>query len=53
MPIVKTKKEIKSLLLEVQSTNSGFTVDMKAWATSEGHSYLGTEKEEENFKALY
>lgn len=30
MPIVKTKMVIKSMLLEVQATNSGFTVDMKA-----------------------
>jgi len=46
MPIVKTKKEMKNLeagqVLEVQATDKGSKADMKAWAESTGHQYLGT-----------
>ncbi|MDQ0230713.1 sulfurtransferase TusA family protein [Metabacillus malikii] len=46
MPIVKTKKEMNSLdpgqIMEVQATDKGSTADMKAWAESTGHQYLGT-----------
>lgn len=46
MPIVKTKKAMNSLefgeVLEVQATDKGSTADMKAWAQSTGHQYLGT-----------
>lgn len=36
MPMVKNKKEIKSMLLEVQATDSGFTVDMKLRLLAQG-----------------
>ncbi len=46
MPIVKTKKAMKDLLpgqvIEVQATDQGSTADLKAWADSIGHDYLGT-----------
>ncbi|WP_272885566.1 sulfurtransferase TusA family protein [Fictibacillus marinisediminis] len=46
MPIVKTKKAISSLeageVIEVLATDKGSKADMKAWATSTGHQYLGT-----------
>jgi len=46
MPIVKTKKAINQLeegfVLEVQATDKGSKVDLKAWAGSTGHQYLGT-----------
>ncbi|MDM5454099.1 sulfurtransferase TusA family protein [Peribacillus simplex] len=46
MPIVKTKKAMHGLaageVLEVQATDKGSTADMKAWAESTGHQYLGT-----------
>ncbi|MDK8643328.1 sulfurtransferase TusA family protein [Niallia taxi] len=46
MPIVKTKTEMKNLeagqVLEVQATDKGSKADMKAWAESTGHQYLGT-----------
>ena len=46
MPIVKTKKEMNTLepgqVMEVQATDKGSTADMKAWAESTGHQYLGT-----------
>ncbi|MCZ2259523.1 sulfurtransferase TusA family protein [Sporosarcina sp. G11-34] len=46
MPIVKTRKVMKELkpgnVLEVQATDKGSTADLKAWATSSGHHYLGT-----------
>ncbi|WP_042224020.1 sulfurtransferase TusA family protein [Oceanobacillus manasiensis] len=46
MPIVKTKKAIKNLqpgeVIEVQATDKGSTADIKAWAESTGHQYLGT-----------
>ncbi|MDM5197632.1 sulfurtransferase TusA family protein [Fictibacillus enclensis] len=49
MPIVKTKKAINELgageVIEVQATDKGSKADMKAWATSSGHHYLGTIEE--------
>ncbi|WP_430787022.1 sulfurtransferase TusA family protein [Virgibacillus flavescens] len=46
MPIVRTKKAITHLkpgqVIEIQATDKGSTADMKAWAESTGHQYLGT-----------
>ncbi|UOQ44547.1 sulfurtransferase TusA family protein [Halobacillus salinarum] len=51
MPIVKTKKALKDLapgqVIEVQATDKGSTADIKAWAQSTGHQYLGTVEEGE------
>ena len=50
MPIVRTKKAITNLapgqVMEVQATDKGSTADMKAWAESTGHQYLGTLEDE-------
>lgn len=50
MPIVKTRKVMKELteghVLEVQATDKGSTADLKAWAESSGHHYLGTTEED-------
>ena len=49
MPIVKTKKAMNELeagqVLEVQATDKGSKADIKAWAKSTGHQYLGTIEE--------
>lgn len=49
MPIVKAKKAMSGLeagqVLEVQATDKGSKADMKAWAESTGHQYLGTLEE--------
>lgn len=49
MPIVKTKKAMNELeaglVLEVQATDKGSKADLKAWAESSGHQYLGTFEE--------
>ncbi|WP_453990107.1 sulfurtransferase TusA family protein [Bacillus nitroreducens] len=49
MPIVKTKKAINNLeggqVLEVQATDKGSKADLKAWAESTGHQYIGTIEE--------
>ncbi|UNK19027.1 sulfurtransferase TusA family protein [Paenibacillus sp. N3/727] len=49
MPIVRTKKAMKDLeggqVLEVEATDKGSKADMKAWAESTGHQYLGTIEE--------
>lgn len=54
MPIVKTKKAMKGLepglVIEVQATDKGSKADIKAWAESTGHQYLGTIEEEEVLK---
>lgn len=54
MPIVKTRKAITSLesgeVLEVQATDKGSTADLKAWAESAGHQYLGTIEDGEVLK---
>lgn len=50
MPIVKTRKAMKELepgsVMEVQATDKGSTADIKAWAESSGHHYLGTTESE-------
>ncbi|MCM3495098.1 MULTISPECIES: sulfurtransferase TusA family protein [Paenibacillus] len=49
MPIVRTKKAMKDLqagqVLEVEATDPGSKADLKAWAESAGHQYLGTMEE--------
>ncbi|OIK15862.1 hypothetical protein BIV60_07790 [Bacillus sp. MUM 116] len=54
MPIVKTKKAMNNLeagqVLEVQATDKGSKADIKAWAESSGHQYLGTIEEGEMLK---
>ncbi len=49
MPIVRTKKQLNAMqagqILEVQATDKGSTADLKAWAESTGHHYLGTLEE--------
>ena len=49
MPIVRTRQAINELetgdILEVLATDKGSTADIKAWAASSGHAYLGTETE--------
>ncbi|MBO0960206.1 sulfurtransferase TusA family protein [Neobacillus sp. MM2021_6] len=54
MPIVKTKKAMNTLeagrVLEVVATDKGSKADMKAWAESTGHHYLGTIEEGEILK---
>jgi rhodanese-related sulfurtransferase/TusA-related sulfurtransferase len=51
MPIVKTKKAMNGLeagqVLGVQATDKGSKADLKAWAQSTGHQYLGTLEEGE------
>ena len=46
MPIVKTKKAMTNLeggqVLEILATDQGSRADLKAWADSMGHQYLGT-----------
>ncbi len=46
MPIVKTKQAMNELapgqVLEIAATDKGSTADLKAWAKSIGHQYLGT-----------
>lgn len=46
MPIVKTKKAMNDLeagqVLMVQATDKGSKADIKSWAESVGHQYLGT-----------
>jgi rhodanese-related sulfurtransferase/TusA-related sulfurtransferase len=54
MPIVRTKKAITNLepgqVIEVQATDKGSTADMKAWAESTGHQFLGTVEDGEVLK---
>jgi rhodanese-related sulfurtransferase/TusA-related sulfurtransferase len=54
MPIVKTKKAMTNLdagqVLEVQATDKGSKADIKAWAGSTGHQYLGTIEDGEVLK---
>ena len=54
MPIVKTKKAMSVLapgrVLEVQATDKGSKADIKGWAESSGHQYLGTIEEESVLK---
>ncbi|WP_102349083.1 sulfurtransferase TusA family protein [Bacillus sp. Marseille-P3661] len=50
MPIVKTKKAMNELepglVMEVQATDKGSKADIKAWAESTGHQYIGTIEED-------
>ncbi|RNB82406.1 hypothetical protein EDM56_24115 [Brevibacillus fluminis] len=50
MPIVKTKKAMGQIqpgqVVEVQATDRGSLADMKGWANTTGHHYLGTREEE-------
>lgn len=54
MPIVKTKKMMTTLepgqVMEIQATDKGSTADLKAWAESTGHQYLGTVEEDNVLK---
>lgn len=54
MPIVRTKKAMNELepgkVLEVQATDKGSKADIKAWAESTGHQYLGTLEDGEVLK---
>ncbi|MGE7218771.1 sulfurtransferase TusA family protein [Priestia koreensis] len=54
MPIVKTKKAMKDLeagqVLEIQATDKGSKADLRAWAESTGHQYLGTIEEDDVLK---
>ncbi|MBM4764524.1 sulfurtransferase TusA family protein [Bacillus sp. B15-48] len=54
MPIVKTKKAMDQLnageVIEVQATDKGSKADIKAWAESTGHQYLGTIENENVLK---
>lgn len=54
MPIVRTKKAVNELkpgqVLEVQATDQGSLADIKAWAKSSGHQYLGTAEDGEVLK---
>ncbi|MBO1001687.1 sulfurtransferase TusA family protein [Pseudogracilibacillus auburnensis] len=54
MPIVRTKQAMNNLepgqVLEVQATDQGSTSDIKAWAESTGHQFLGTVEEGEVLK---
>lgn len=54
MPIVRTKKVFKDLepgeVLEVQATDKGSISDLKAWAKSARHDYLGTDEDGELIK---
>lgn len=49
MPIVKTKKAMADLedgeILEVTATDKGSKADLKAWAETVGHQYIGTVEE--------
>lgn len=48
MPVVQTKKAMADLapgqILEVLATDRGSVNDLKAWAQTAGHEYLGLEE---------
>ncbi|WP_248512380.1 sulfurtransferase TusA family protein, partial [Sporosarcina sp. NCCP-2222] len=50
MPVVKTKKVMQELapgkVLEVEATDKGSIADIKAWAESVGHQYIGVHEED-------
>ena len=54
MPIVKVKKGMAQMesgqVVELQATDKGSMADIKAWADSTGHQYLGSLQEEGVFK---
>lgn len=49
MPIVKTKKAMDTInageVMEVQATDRGSLADMKGWAKTTGHEYIGSKEE--------
>ncbi|WP_252313438.1 sulfurtransferase TusA family protein [Sinobaca sp. H24] len=51
MPIVKTKKAMDTInageVMEVQATDRGSLADMKGWAKTTGHEYIGSKEEGE------
>jgi tRNA 2-thiouridine synthesizing protein A len=55
MPIIQTAQKIKQMkigeVLEILSTDKGILEDMPAWCRQTGQEFLGTEEEEEVFKA--
>lgn len=54
MPIVKTKKASEQMnpgeVLEVLATDQGSLADLKGWANSVGHQYLGMKQEGDVFR---
>lgn len=48
MPVIKTRQAMNGLhegqVLEVQATDQGSLADLKAWAESVGHQYIGVRK---------
>ncbi len=57
MPLVRTKKAIEKLdpgeVIKVEATDKGSTADLKAWAESTGHQYLGTVEDGGVLKTLF
>jgi tRNA 2-thiouridine synthesizing protein A len=55
MPIIQTAAKIKKMkigdVLEILSTDKGILEDMPAWCRQTGQEFLGTEVEEDIFKA--
>lgn len=53
MPIVKTKKAMDTInageVMEVQATDRGSLADMKGWAKTTGHEYVGSKEDGEVF----
>lgn len=53
MPIVRTKQALEELqpgqVLEIRATDPGSLADLKGWAQSTGHNYLGTLEKEGMF----
>jgi rhodanese-related sulfurtransferase/TusA-related sulfurtransferase len=49
MPIVRTKKALEELtsgqVIQLQSTDKGSLADIKSWAKTTGHQYLGSNQE--------
>lgn len=54
LPIVRTRKAVKEMepgtVVEVETTDKGSTADLKAWAKSAGHEYIGTIEENDVLK---
>lgn len=51
MPIVRTKKALEQMasgqVLEIQATDKGSLADIRSWARTTGHQYLGSTEEGE------
>ncbi|MGX4587918.1 sulfurtransferase TusA family protein [Paenibacillus chitinolyticus] len=51
MPIVRTKKALEQMasgqVLEIQATDKGSLADIRSWAKTTGHQYLGSTEEGE------